>query len=528
LLVVTLAAGSLITARDYTAWVTRADLFYETDADLAAAARWATANTDGPVYIAAQDRFHPTAQAFNLPAVRWLGTDTLFLPPDGPRVALFPRSAPPTDAMATWLDEAATPITDLPLGPDGRTAFTAYRLLPDASHPLAAPDLSVRNAHLSLVGVFNGGAFPNARTDILTAWRVDSPPTAPDLTPIVHMEDSLGNLIARAESFSMGTDSWETGETLIQRVPELRVPVGTPPGLYPLRMTWVERSTDTYLPYQGETGGVWATVGTLEILRPNSFPPAADLPTDVRVDRDLAPGVRLVGWDNFADTARPGETLALTIYWQGTEAGERADLRYDLMLGDTAITLNAPLLSEQPTSSWLPGQLMTERLQITIDREQIAGTYPLHLVGNDGTEIELGNLAVEGVPRLFEPPPVATVITEPIGDTLELYGYTLTTMDDTLTVELVWRARAPVNIDYTVFVHLTDPDTGTNIAQQDQMPQNNTYPTRLWQAGEYIVDRYAFALPTTTFGIRVGLYDATTGQRLPTTTPVNAVELALP
>ena len=523
LLIIALVAGSLYTANDYRAWVTRADLYYETDADLAAAAQWAKANTTGTVYVAAQDRYHPTVQVFELPAVRWLGTDTLFLPAEGSRVALFPRSAPPAEALATWLDAQATPITDLPLGADGRTAFTAYELTPDTQLPLEKPFGTVQNAHLTLTGVFEGAAFPTGKIDILTAWHVDIPPTAQDLTPIVQLEDTQGNVIARAESFSVGTNQWETGETLLQRVPGLQAPVGTPPGMYTLRMAWVARESDTYLTYQGDEGGIWATVGTMEILRPNAFPPADDLPATTRFNQEIAPGVNLVGWSDISATARPGETLSLTLYWQGTESEPREDLHYNLLLGETALALNAPLLTEQSSSDWLTGQLMTERLQATIHREHPAGTYPLQLVTDEGVTVDLGMMRIEGIPRLFEPPNVEIVVDAALGDSLRLYGYTLTTDNDMLTLELVWQAIQPIPTDYTVFVHLTDPNTGNNITQQDQMPRENSYPTSLWLSGEYVTDTYIFPLPEAYYRVRVGLYDAKTGQRIPTIEQDNAL-----
>ncbi len=529
LLLLALGVGGIVTARDYAAWVTRADLFYDTDADLAALAGWAQEkNTGTPVYIAAQDHFHPTVQVYKLAAVRWLGTDTLFLPPDEPRVALFPRSAPPTAALAAWLDEAALSLTDLPTGPDGRTAFTAYELSPGTMLPLTSPDAAIHNAHLSFVGAFDGAAFHNTDTDILTAWEVNTPPSAIDLTPIVHLEDSLGNVIARAESFSIGTDRWEPGETLLQRVPGLRVPIGTPPGRYPLRMAWVERNADRYLTYQGDAGGIWATVGTLEVLRPPSYPATADLPIAVHAEQEVVAGVNLVGWATLPNAARPGETLPLTLHWAATDAESRADLQYTVRLGDTELRLDAPMLAKHPTSSWSPGQLMTERLQVTLDREQALSTYPLRLVIADGPQVTLGTISVQGEPRLLEPPDVATVLDAQLGEALSLYGYTAITDDQTLTLELVWQALAPVTTDYTVFVHVTDPVTGSNTTQQDQMPRANTYPTSFWLPGEFVIDRYTFPLPTSNYELRVGMYDASNGVRLATSSPDNALDLQTP
>ena len=277
LLIAALGIGTLNAARVYFNWASRADLYYDTDADLAAAAQWLNQRVPDAdaVYIAARDRFHPTVQVFQTPPVRWLGTDTLFLPPAGTeRLVVFPRSAPPPDDWQSWLSSAQ--ISDVPLAPDGRPAFQAFRL--SAGMPLppdvSAVDSGLSNGPLTLVGRSTVTAFPNGTLASVSAWQVEQSPAAPDLTPIVHMEDALGNVIVRAESFSTGTDTWQPGETLLQRVPGLRVPVGTPPGRYPLRLTWVARSTNTYLPYQAgdESAGLWADVGAVEVIVAERFP----------------------------------------------------------------------------------------------------------------------------------------------------------------------------------------------------------------------------------------------------------------
>jgi hypothetical protein len=516
LLAAALLAGTFNTARDYFAWATRADLYYETDADLAAASEWVLSQGAESVYIAAQDRYHPTVQVYDLPGVRWLGTDTLFLPAADEATIIFPQSAPPPSDWQGWLEEGATDAADIPTGPDGRPAFVAYRLTSNTSLPLSAPGSTIQNPYLSLVGVYEGGAFPNASVDIMTAWQVDNTPLVRDLTPIVQMEDTLGNVIARAESFSVGTDEWLPGETLLQRIPELRVPVGTPPGIYTLRMTWVERSDDRYLPYTGGAGGVWATVGTLEVLRPNQFPPAADLEMDVRVDVDVADGVRLLGWDRYTDTLRPGERLDLTLHWQATETENRTSLRYEVLLGDIPLETEAPLLDEQPITNWFTGQLMTERLRVTVPRDQAAGTYPLRVTLNTEEVIQLGEVAIEGVARVFDPPQVDERVEIAFDNVVELYGYSLTSIDDELTLKLAWKALSNIDEDYTVFVHVLSYTTNDITMQVDRMPQNNTYPTSLWLVGEYIEDTITLQRPDEPNYLIVGLYNSKTGDRLQT------------
>ena len=69
-----------------------------------------------------------------------------------------------------------------------------------------------------------------------------------------------------------------------------------------------------------------------------------------------------------------------------------------------------------------------------------------------------------------------------------------------------------------MFVHLLGPD-GRLVTQHDGLPVNGTRPTDTWLPGERLVDPVALEipanLPTGTYRVEVGLYDATTGERLP-------------
>ncbi|MEW5720004.1 MAG: hypothetical protein AB1817_15355, partial [Chloroflexota bacterium] len=99
---------------------------------------------------------------------------------------------------------------------------------------------------------------------------------------------------------------------------------------------------------------------------------------------------------------------------------------------------------------------------------------------------------------------------------IELTGYDLSANPSALELTLYWRAQATPDRDYTVFVHALDAN-GNIIAQADRQPQQGTYPTALWDAGEQVRDDYALTLAPGTSAQRivVGLYRAETGERLP-------------
>jgi hypothetical protein len=80
---------------------------------------------------------------------------------------------------------------------------------------------------------------------------------------------------------------------------------------------------------------------------------------------------------------------------------------------------------------------------------------------------------------------------------------------------LFWASRAPVDRDYTVFVHLLRPG-GEFVAAYDEQPRDGLYPTTFWERGELIVDARELALdvPPGDYLLRVGLYDLESGERL--------------
>jgi hypothetical protein len=121
---------------------------------------------------------------------------------------------------------------------------------------------------------------------------------------------------------------------------------------------------------------------------------------------------------------------------------------------------------------------------------------------------------------LQEMQPVHTTL----GDQIELLGYRLSpavdhlaSAGDRLLLTLYWQALQPVEADYKVFVHLSDP--GEKIwGQDDSQPVNGTFPTRDWLPGQVVVDRHTLdidpAAPPGSYRILAGMYDSDTAERL--------------
>ncbi len=90
-----------------------------------------------------------------------------------------------------------------------------------------------------------------------------------------------------------------------------------------------------------------------------------------------------------------------------------------------------------------------------------------------------------------------------------------------VAVTLYWEALSPADRDYTVFVHLVN-EQGLLVAQRDTYPGLGRLSTTWLEPGFRWSDRYVLQIPATVCApdvaqVEVGLYDATTGVRLPAT-----------
>jgi hypothetical protein len=86
---------------------------------------------------------------------------------------------------------------------------------------------------------------------------------------------------------------------------------------------------------------------------------------------------------------------------------------------------------------------------------------------------------------------------------------------DDLWLTLEWEVLEPMDRDWSVFVHLTDPVLGRPIAQRDMFLGQGLLATRLLKPGDHIVNRYKLTVPPTAIApvdlaLNVGLYDYNT------------------
>jgi hypothetical protein len=107
-----------------------------------------------------------------------------------------------------------------------------------------------------------------------------------------------------------------------------------------------------------------------------------------------------------------------------------------------------------------------------------------------------------------------------LGPDIRLVGYEMRNPEPggDLQLALYWQADAKPDQDYTVFVHVVD-ESGSMIAQRDNMPQNDALPTTRWPVGQLVDDPHLVTLPPDiaagTYQVLIGMYEWQTGERLP-------------
>jgi hypothetical protein len=138
-----------------------------------------------------------------------------------------------------------------------------------------------------------------------------------------------------------------------------------------------------------------------------------------------------------------------------------------------------------------------------------------------GEELVLGPVEIVRATAAGEPLTPQHRLEVVLDDQVRLLGYDLGGQFNpggALHLTLFWEALLAPDKDYTVFVHLVGPDEQT-WGQQDNQPVTGYHPTSRWVAGEFVRDQYDLHImkeaPLGSYYLVAGMYDASSGQRLP-------------
>jgi hypothetical protein len=246
--------------------------------------------------------------------------------------------------------------------------------------------------------------------------------------------------------------------------------------------------------------------------------------------RDLAPGLRLLGYDLPVAAASPGETLRLALYWQAIEDIDR-DYQISVQLIDSEGNpwleqKGRPVDGTYPTTKWGANEVLRDWHDLVLPPDAPQGRHEVLLQvlenGEALGELQLGSLEVKGRARQFTVPSIEHPAEAIVGSGVLFLGYDLNAdqvqAGEALKLTLYWQALQEVQVSYTVFTHLLDVEE-TVWGQADSIPQGGAAPTTSWVQEEIITDEYEIVVdqkaPPGTYVVEVGMYDASTGLRLP-------------
>ncbi|MBN1953667.1 MAG: glycosyltransferase family 39 protein [Anaerolineae bacterium] len=255
-------------------------------------------------------------------------------------------------------------------------------------------------------------------------------------------------------------------------------------------------------------------------------------PVDVRFGGLM----RLLGYGLGAETARPGDAVEVTLYWEALAASERDTTVFVHLVGEGEL-----LVAQRDTfpglgllsTTWLePGFCWADRYVLTVpptafapDVAQLAvGLYDystaarLPATAPDGTvlgdHVRLGEVAIQ---------PLAGEVPNPIAvdfdGQMALVGYDLDRRllyaGETAMLTLYWRGTRAMAANYTVSAQLVD-EMQHKAAQHDGWPLEGNAPTALWEPGVLIVDSIPLAVdaaaPPGVYDLRLAVYELREGE----------------
>nr|HMT20226.1 hypothetical protein [Promineifilum sp.] len=471
----------------------------------------------------------------NYDVIKWLpGSHALVFSASGPALYLYPTNSPAPAWALPYLEAEGPP--EIVIAENGVELFHVYRLSAPPALPVAAESADFGGL-IALESIASEPAAAGESLPVTLRWTVTAaPPVATAWSTFVHLEDMTGYRWSQIDQDGYPAEQWQPGEVILERL-DVPAPPGMPPsenGLYRLRIGRFDPATDDRLPRLGPGGAFAGDSQLSDDVAILHAPPPDPLPEPpFPVDEPAAGGLRFLGHEPMPRNAETGETVALALWWAADAPLPFLQLRLSLVdeVGTAhEIGRTQPVYDTYPFAQWTTPAFVIDRQETRIPDELPSGDYRwrLELVQNDDTVVysaDLGPLTVTQTERLFALPPFAAPVGATFGEEIALAGYTLETeflgrnsVSSSASLELIWQAIAQPQADYTIFVHVLNPDGTCCVWQSDAQPRGGAYPTSRWRPGEVVVDVYEITLPEgATIGdyeIEVGLYLAETGRRL--------------
>lgn len=242
---------------------------------------------------------------------------------------------------------------------------------------------------------------------------------------------------------------------------------------------------------------------------------------------------------------QPGADAMIEIEWLALQATPRPLSAFVQLLGPGEVKLGArdsyPGLGRVSTSVWRSGQVVVDHVSVPVDAGVARELAPAQIRIAVGLyDLATGERLPVDPPVLSLaklPPPPEAVRPSPFPTGLATFGEALqldvvntpetVAASGALVLDLEWTALGPLPCDCAVFVHVLDGEANAPVAQRDASILDGRYPGEWWAAGERFVEQYTIPIPETlapgSYALVIGLYDRSSGERLPVRTPGSEV-----
>lgn len=251
--------------------------------------------------------------------------------------------------------------------------------------------------------------------------------------------------------------------------------------------------------------------------------------------------IELLGYKLDREETVAGRNIRVTLYWRALAAMEENYTVSVQVLGPDYKAYGQldtyPGRGNYATSLWRVGGVFADTYNLRISRKFPAPAfgqikvalylYPSqeHLSVLDPRGETTGDSLIFGRFKVASSEPLQPAIENPVyfdlGHTFALVGYRIkpsATPGGDLRIKLYWRCLQRTEKDYTVFLHLVDPE-GRVWGQQDGQPRGGYYPTGLWGVDELVEDLHLVPVsrvaPGGEYRLLLGLYLLETMERLP-------------
>jgi 4-amino-4-deoxy-L-arabinose transferase-like glycosyltransferase len=280
--------------------------------------------------------------------------------------------------------------------------------------------------------------------------------------------------------------------------------------------------------------GIYGLVGVLApaFARPRPLSQAAIAAVPNPANADLGGVARLLGYRVIPTVVEPGGTVEVTLYWQPLARTEQNYAVFVHLLSDVGTMVaqrdTYPGLGSYPTTVWRPGVAFADTYRVHVPETAYApdagyiqvGLYlpdGPRLTTRDGRDaVRLASIEIRPRPGEFPNP-----LNVNFGGRVALAGYTLDRRvvhpGETIHLTLYWKALAPMQANYAVFVHVLGAREQV-WSWSDGWPVEGRSPTSLWHVGDVVQDVRTLTIgetaPPDFYDVEVGVYTVEEG-RLP-------------